>query len=51
MGLAFRTTNPATRGRSSTASLSDAFTPTFPISGAVIVTIWPKYEGSVSTSW
>src|SRR5580700_593008 len=50
-GLASRTTNPATRGRPSTASLSAALTPVLPIWGAVIVTICPKYDGSVRTSW
>ncbi len=41
MGLASRTTKPATRGTSSIASASAALTPTLPISGAVIVTICP----------
>ena len=50
-GLASRTTKPATRGASPTASVSSALTPTLPISGAVIVTICPQYEGSVRTSW
>ena len=50
-GLTSRTTNPATRGASPTASVSARFTPTLPISGAVMVTSCPAYDGSVSTSW
>jgi hypothetical protein len=41
MGVASRTTKPATRGTPSTASLSSELTPTLPISGAVMVTICP----------
>ena len=43
------TTNPATCGRS--ASSSSSVVPVLPISGAVMATICPRYEGSVSTSW
>src|ERR1043165_124884 len=49
MRLASRTTNPSTHGRVDSASLS--FTPSLPRSGYVMQTIWPAYDGSVSTSW
>jgi hypothetical protein len=42
IGLASRTTKPATRGASPTASVSSLLTPTLPICGAVIVTICPQ---------
>jgi hypothetical protein len=42
---------PDTCGRSPTASVSSRLTPVFPISGAVMVTSCPWYEGSVRTSW
>ncbi len=41
---------PATWGLSSRLSWSSWLIPVLPMCGAVMVTIWPQYEGSVSTS-
>ena len=47
-GDSSRTTKPAHQGRDDSKSIG--LTPTLPISGAVMVTICPRYDGSVSTS-
>ena len=44
-----RTTNPATQMRAD--SMSSSFMPVLPMCGAVIMTIWPAYDGSVRVSW
>src|ERR1700690_486362 len=48
-GESSRTTNPLALGEA--ASASSSLTPVLPICDAVIVTICPKYEGSVRISW
>jgi hypothetical protein len=48
-GESSRTTNPESHIRLD--SSSSGLQPTLPISGAVMATICPRYDGSVSTSW
>ncbi len=48
IGQYSRTMNPSTQGRAD--STSSRLTPTLPISGYVMATSWPQYEGSVRIS-